>query len=89
MKMKKLVVFEPFSGFSTISPEFDATNDGKAQWLCLRPWAGLNIYARGDGWGLISMPEAVGGVYQIGAGLHGYARRVSYLLHQMALFNSH
>ena len=50
--MTKLVVFEPFSGFSTISPEFDATNYGKAQWLCPGRWVGLNIHAWGNGRGL-------------------------------------
>ena len=56
--MTKLVVLVHFEAF----PRFGTTNGGWAQCLCLRPWAGLNAYARGDGWGLMSMPEAMGGV---------------------------
>ena len=59
--MTKLVVFGPFRGFFLISLDFHAANGGMAQYQCPRLWAGLNTCARGDGWSLVSTPEAMGG----------------------------
>ena len=59
--MAKLVAFGPFRGFFSVSLDFDATNGGTAQCLCPSLGAGRNASARGYGWGLIHLPEAVGG----------------------------
>ena len=55
--MAKLVVLGPFRGFFSISLDFDATN----AWNGAIPRAGLNSFARGGGWSLMTTPAAMGG----------------------------
>ena len=73
--MAKLVVFEPFWGFFSISLDLTPRMAPSAQYQCPRLWEWLNAFARGGGWSLIYTPEAVGGASYIRLRLWAESRK--------------